>query len=97
MVGYLGMPVDAMSLYTDTTKYRRKADRIYHLILRTGKMGHNIDKTYRVKYPGMVVKAINFFRRLREFVSWTVFFPENAMGFVTRYVGRRVIVGMKKK
>ena len=40
-VGYLGMPVDAMPLYSDAPKYRRKADRICRLVLQTGNMGHN--------------------------------------------------------
>ena len=63
-VGYLGMPADAMPLYSDAPKYRRKADRICCLVLQTGNMGHNIDQSYRTKYPGLVAKVITFFRRL---------------------------------
>lgn len=92
-VGYLGMPADAMPLYSAAPKYRRKADRICRLILQTGNMGHNIDQSYRSKYPGLVTKAITFFRRLGEFARLTVIFPENAVGFWARYVGRRVSAG----
>ena len=89
-VGYLGMPADAMPLYSDAPKYRRKADRICRLVLQTGNMGHNIDQSYRTKYPGLVAKVITFFRRLGEFARLMIIFPENAAGFFARYVGRRV-------
>lgn len=88
-VGYLGMPADAMPLYSDAPKYRRKADRICRLVLQTGNMGHNIDQSYRTKYPGLVAKAITFFRRLGEFARLTVIFPENAAAFFATYVFRR--------
>ena len=93
-VGYLGMPADAMPLYSDAPKYRRKADHICRLILQTGNLGHNINQSYRKKYPGLVAKAITFFRRLGEFARLTVIFPENAVGFWARYVGRRVKAGI---
>ena len=88
-VGYLGMPADAMPLYSDATKYRRKADRICRLILQTGNMGHNIDQSYRTKYPGLVAKWITFFRRLGGFVRLMAVFPENEVGFFVTYVFRR--------
>ena len=97
-VGYLGMPVDAMPLYSVAPKYRRKADRICRLILQTGNLGHNIDQSYRTKYPGLVAKAITFFRRLGEFARLTVIFPENEVGFFVTYVFRRTkatLVGKK--
>ena len=95
-VGYLGMPADAMPLYSDAPKYRRKADRICRLVLRTGNMGHNIDQSYRTKYPGLVAKVITFFRRLGEFARLTVIFPENAVGFWVTYVFRRTKAGVTK-
>jgi len=96
-VGYLGMPVDAMLLYTNTPKYRRKADRICRLILRTGNMGHYIDQAYRSKYPGLVAKTITFFRRLGEFARLMVIFPENAAGFWATYLFRRTKATMAWK
>lgn len=92
-VEYLGLPIEAMPLYSDVPKYRRKADRICCLILKTGNMGHNIDQSYRAKYSGVVAKVITFFRRLREFARLTVIFPENAVGFFGTYVWRRTKAG----
>ena len=73
--------------------YRRKADRICRLILHTGNLGHNIDQSYRRKYPGLIAKAISFFRTQGEFARLTVIFPENAVGLWARYVERRVCAG----
>ena len=95
-VGYLGMPADAMPLYSDAPKYRRKADHICRLVLQTGNMGHNIDQSYRTKYSVLVAKAITFFRRLGEFARLTVIFPENAVGFWATYVFRRTKAGITK-
>ena len=44
-------------------------------------------------YPGLVTKAITFFRRLGEFARLSVIFPENAVGFWARYVGEKVKSG----
>lgn len=88
-VGYLGMPVDAMPLYSDAPKYRRKADCICRLVLQTGNMGHNIDQSYRTKYPGLVAKVITFFRRMGDFARLMAIFPENEVGFFVTYVFRR--------
>ena len=96
-VGYLGMSADAMPLYSDAPKYRRKANRISRLILQTGNMGHNIDQSYRTKYPVLVAKVITFFRRLGEFARLTVIFPENAIAFWATYVFRRTKAGITKK
>lgn len=95
-VRYLGMPDDAMPLYTDVPKYRRNADHICRLVLKTGNMGHNIDQSYRKKYPSLVAKIITFFRRLREFAYLTLIFPENAVGFWATYVFRRTKAGITK-
>ena len=92
-VGYLGMPVDAMPLYSVAPKYHRKADRICRLILQTGNLGHNVDQSYRKKNPGLVTKVITFFSRLGEFAGLTVIFPENDVVLWARYVGRRVSAG----
>lgn len=95
-VEYLGMPVEAMPLYSSAPKYQRKANRICRLVLDTGNMGHNIDQSYRSKYPGLLAKTITFFRRLGEFARLTVIFPENAVGFWGTYVFRRTKAGITK-
>lgn len=89
-VEYLGMPVEAMPLYSTSRRYLRKAHLIWRLILKTGNFGHNKDESYRSRYPRMVGKVITFFRRLAEFIRITVIFPNNAPRFFLTYVGRRL-------
>ena len=45
-VNYLGMPMDAMPLYSDKSKWKNKADRILNYIFDTGSFGHNRDTSY---------------------------------------------------
>ena len=45
-VEYLGMPIEAMPLYDNTEKWKRKADRIMSFVLMTGNMGHNRDMSF---------------------------------------------------
>ncbi len=89
-VEYLGMPAEAMPMYSDSARYLRKAHRICRLIIMTGNFGHNKDESYRSRYPRMVGKVITFFRRLAEFIRITLIFPNNAPGFFLTYVGRRL-------
>lgn len=46
-VEFLGMPAEAMPLYSDCRKWSRKASRIMRFMLMSGNMGHNRDMSYR--------------------------------------------------
>lgn len=86
-VEYLGMPVEAMPLYSDSRCYRKKAERIKEMILKAGNFGHSInDESYREKYSGMVANIITFFRRLKEFARLSLLFPKNGPKFFVNYV-----------
>ena len=89
-VEWLGMPVEAMPFYSTDGKWKRKAGRICHLILKVGNFGQNLDNSYRTKYPWLVEKVITFHRRLIEFAHLTTLFPKNAPKFFVTYVNRRV-------
>ena len=89
-VEYLGMPVEAMPLSSDSARYRRKTRRICRIVLDAGNFGHNKDNTYRSKYPRLVEKSITFFRRLGEYLRLFAIFPADAPKFFVTYVRRRV-------
>lgn len=89
-VGWLGMPVEAMPLYSPDAKWRRKARRICRVIMDSGNFGYNKDNSYRTKYPLLVEKSITFFRRLWENARLFVIFPGDAPRFFVTYVLRRV-------
>lgn len=89
-VDYLGMPVEAMPLYSSDARYSRKAKKICRVIIETGNFGHNKDESYRLRYPRIVEKTITFFRRFGEFVRIATIFPGNTPKFFLTYVFRRV-------
>lgn len=88
-VEWLGMPVEAMPLYSPGASWRRKAKRICRVVLDAGNFGHNKDNSYRSKYPTLVEKSITFFRRLGEYARLFAIFPADAPRFFVTYVGRR--------
>ena len=88
-VSYMGMPDGAMPLYESSTSLERKSRRICRLILKTGNMGHNMDQSYRRRYPKLIEKSITFWRRLGEFCYLSMVFPLDAPRFFLTYVGRR--------
>ena len=89
-VDYLGIPFEAMPLYSSAKCYRNKAKRICNLILEMGNFGQNKDESYRSRYPRFIEKTITFFRRFVEFVRISTIFPSNAPKFFLTYVLKRV-------
>ena len=89
-VRYLGMPAEAMPLYSDDKKWSRKADKVMGFILETGNFGHNRDYSYYQKYPYVVFKAISLWRHIKDFGRYFVIFPLDAI----KVTLRRICVGM---
>ena len=78
-VKYLGMPVEAMPLYSDEEKWKKKAGKILAFIIKTGNFGHNRDTSYSKKYPAPISKLISFFRHTKDSVSYFTIFPMDSM------------------
>ena len=74
-VDYLGMPADAMPLYSDSRRWRRKAAQILRLVFRTGNMGHNQDWSYVKRSLYLVRKAISFGRHCGAALRHLMIFP----------------------
>lgn len=74
-VNYLGMPEEAMPLYSPANKWKGKAKRILSFIMETGNFGHNRDNSYYKKYPYMVYKAISFWRNTWDSMRHFMIFP----------------------
>ena len=90
-VEYLGMPSDAMPFYEQSTMNSRRAGRLLDLILETGNFGHNIDESYRSRYPYPVQLVVTFWRRLGGFMHRFMIFPGNSPKFFLTYVTRRAV------
>lgn len=89
-VDTLGMPVDAMPLYSDAEKWSRKANRVLSFILKAGNFGHNRDNSFRQK-SFVVRSAVSLWRYTCDTVSHLTVFPIDSLQVWWRMVMR----GMK--
>lgn len=80
-VEYLGMPVEAMLLYSDASKWKRKARQINDFILMSGNFGHNRDMSYYRKYPYAIRKCISMGQRIGDLCRHARIFPLDSLRF----------------
>lgn len=80
-VDYLGMPIDAMPLYSTKAKWKRKAKNICDYILEVGNFGHNRDMSYFGKYPYVIRKCISFGKRTGYLLRHASVFPWDSVRF----------------
>ena len=83
-VEYLGMPSEAMPLYSTDFKWKRKADKICAFILEVGNMGHNRDMSYFNKYPYMIRKVCSLGHRCGDLIRHAQIFPLDSLRFFPR-------------
>lgn len=89
-IEYLGMPADAMPLYSATAGYKRKANRICSRILESGNMGQNNDGTYRQKENQWKANLITMGHRTREYFGLMSLFPWDATVFMKNYLKQKL-------
>ncbi len=80
-VDYLGMPTDAMPLYSPARKWSRKAKKIQEFVMRVGNFGHNRNINYNGNYPIIIRKCISFGRRIADMLNHTMIFPIDTLRF----------------
>lgn len=85
-VEYLGMPVEAMPLYSDNLCYRWRCKKVLERIMRSGNFGYNNDLSYRVRYSGVLYLVISFCRRLWDFMRLFLIFPIDSPKFFVAYI-----------
>lgn len=78
-VDYLGMPKDAMPLYSEEKRWSRKADIILMYVMEVGNFGHNREKEAPSSYIGG--KLDSTFRKLRDFGHHMRIFPVDSVKF----------------
>ena len=79
-VEYLGMPIEAMPLYSLDKKWTRKARSINNYVLRVGNFGHNRDTSYYRNKPYLIRKTISFWRRTSDSFNHFFIFPCDSIG-----------------
>ena len=85
-VDYLGMPIDAIPLYSSDKKWSKKADRICSFVLEVGNFGHNVDGSYYSKYPLLIRKTISMWRRIKTLLRHAIIFPFHTFRFLPHVV-----------
>ena len=78
-VDCLGMPAEAMPLYSSSRRWSRKARRIDKFILEVGNFGHNRDNSFYSKYPYLVYKAVSLWRHIGDSLRHFLIFPTDSV------------------
>ena len=78
VVDWLGMPADAMPLYSNDKKWSKKANRIIAFVIETGSFGHNRQHT-----KGKVGSAWN---KMKDFSRHARVFPMDSIKFFFHFV-----------
>lgn len=78
-VDRLGMPVEAMPLYSYDRKWSKKAEKIISFVLETGNFGHNREREVAKTYMGG--KLASTFRKLKDFGHHMRIFPVDSVKF----------------
>lgn len=81
-VNYLGLPIEAMPLYSTDRKWRRKAQRVATFIMKVGNMGHNRDISY-YKYPYLMRKSVSMWRKVSDVFNHAMIFPLDSFRFLS--------------
>lgn len=80
-VEYLGMPVEALPMYDDAPKWKRKAEKIKDFVMMSGNFGHNRDMSYYSKYPYIIRKCISMSQRVGDLIRHSRIFPLDSLRF----------------
>ena len=85
-VNYLGMPIEALPLYSSSKKWNRKANKICSFVLKVGNFGHNIDGSYYSKYPLLIRKFISMGKRISSLLRHATIFPWHTFQFLPHVI-----------
>ena len=79
-VKYLGMPADAMPLYSNHTCWNRKADKICAFVMKVGNFGYKQRRDYSGQ-PYLVRKFVSFWGRWSDMLRHITLFPKDSIVF----------------
>ena len=94
VVDILGMPVDAMPFYSDSAKWKKKAEKILDFVLEVGNFGHNRDSNY-MKYPYVIRKCFSMGRRIGDLINHARIFPLDSLRFFPRIMFNGIISAVR--
>jgi len=80
-VDWLGMPSDAMPLYSGDARWHRKGERILADVLEKGNFGRNQQRDSEPERAYLVRKFVSTWRHLRELLRHFLIFPMDSVVF----------------
>lgn len=95
VVEYLGMPIDALPLYSADARWKRKAERVKEFILMSGNFGHNRDMSYFSKYPFFIRKCMSMWMRVTDLYNHARIFPMDSLRFFPSIVFNGVMSAVR--
>ena len=81
-VEYLGIPGEAMPLYSDGFRVRKKAAKFAFFVMEVGNMGHTRDTSYYTRYPKLICKMFSMWRMVGDTIRHTRIFPMDSLRFL---------------
>lgn len=81
VVDYLGMPIDAMPLYSNNKIWKKKSERILSFIMDVGNFGHNRDLSYYRSKLYFSRKVFSAWSRLKDIFNHASIFPLDCIRF----------------
>lgn len=78
-VDTLGMPPEAMPLYSKEERWKKKGERVLNYVLRVGNMGHNRDLSYRQRASRLARGLRTFGRVTGDAIAQANIFPVDAL------------------
>lgn len=96
-VNTLGMPEEAMPLYSSDKKWKRKADKILKIILATGNFGHNSELSYLNEYGATRRKLTVVLRGSLENLSHFTIFPLDSIRAWFHFIVKGIVASVSGK
>lgn len=87
-VDWLGMPVEAMLLYSSDKKWSRKAERIMAFVLESGNFGHNREAAQS--------KLHSVWLKTKDFARHSLVFPWDSIKFYFHFLGNGIKIATQK-
>lgn len=84
-VDWLGMPAEAMSLYSADKKWSRKAGKIVDFVLECGNFGHKRQRSLPKNFLGQ--KIVSVWRKMKDFGNHVKVFPWDSVKFFFHFMG----------
>lgn len=78
-VNILGMPKDSMPYYSESNKWRKKAEYILKVVIDNGNFGHNKDVSYQQKCPLLIRKIVSLWNLTSDSIRNCSIFPLDSM------------------